>query len=237
MTENALITGTSSGLGLGLTEALLARNWKVHGISRRGAPLEHPGLRDARCDLARLGQIPQALDGLLVDVERLDLVVLNAGLLGRIQALADTPVEAIKDVMDVNVWANKIIFDWLISSDLRPRQIVLISSGAAVNGHEGWGAYSLSKATLNMLGMLYAHEMPDSHICALAPGLVDTAMQDYLCDPHQVDAARFASVARLREARGTDAMPGPAEAAERILAKLDFIRTRPSGCFLDLRNL
>ena len=79
--------------------------------------------------------------------------------------------------------------------------------------------------------------MPASHLCALAPGLVDTAMQDYLCDPAQVDAERYGSVSRLRAARGTEAMPDPDQAAARILSALPRIREHPSGSFLDLRTL
>lgn len=234
---SAFVTGNSSGIGLGLTRALQDGGTRVFGLSRRGCPLRGPLIVDQRCDLADLDRIPAALDALLGELGQLDLAVLNAGLLGEIRDLADTPLADIRRVMDVNVWANKLIIDWLIHHPLAPRQLVLISSGAAVNGHRGWGAYSLSKATLNMLTRLYAPEMPESHLCALAPGLVDTGMQDYLCDPRQVDADRFASVTRLRAARGTEAMPGPEAAAQRLLAVLPTLRAHPSGSFLDLREL
>ncbi len=40
------------------------------------------------------------------------------------------------------------------------------------------------------------------HFCALAPGLIDTAMQDYLCG---LDASeRFPSLARIQAARGPE---------------------------------
>jgi NAD(P)-dependent dehydrogenase (short-subunit alcohol dehydrogenase family) len=42
------ITGNSSGLGRGLSDACLDRGWEVYGLSRRGAGREHVRLRDVR---------------------------------------------------------------------------------------------------------------------------------------------------------------------------------------------
>ncbi|MDH3638778.1 MAG: alcohol dehydrogenase, partial [Gammaproteobacteria bacterium] len=99
------------------------------------------------------------------------------------------------------------------------------------------GSYSLSKATLNMLAKLYAHEFSDTHIAAFAPGLIDTAMQDYLCDERNVDAQRFPSVTKLRKARGTENMPTPSRAADLIAACLPELKHHPSGVFLDIRSM
>ncbi|HHH39618.1 MAG TPA: SDR family NAD(P)-dependent oxidoreductase [Sedimenticola sp.] len=235
MEKRLFITGNSSGLGRGLTETYLGMGWQVYGVSRRGFGGTPPGLVDARCDLSDFEAVPRALEKLLDGVVRLDLVILNAGVLGRIADLHDTSLEEIRSVMEINVWSNKVIIDWLIDAGIAVDQMILISSGAAVNGHRGWGAYSLSKATLNMLGQLYAHEMSDTHITSLAPGLVDTAMQDYLCE--EVDAARFDSIQRLRSARNTPAMPKP-DAAGRLIADIvPRLKDYPSGSFLDVRKL
>ena len=102
-----------------------------------------------------------------------DIVILNAGILGEIRILNHTNLTEIKDVMELNVWANKEIID-AISSYASAKQIIGISSGAAVNGTKGWGAYSLSKSTLNMLLKVYANELPQIHFSALAPGIIKT---------------------------------------------------------------
>jgi hypothetical protein len=62
-------------------------------------------------------------------------------------------------------------------------------------------------------------------------------MQDVLCDPLQVDEERFPSVAKLRAARHTEAMPNPREAGERIAAVIPQLRQLPSGSFTDIRTL
>ncbi len=236
---NVLITGNSSGLGLGLTEALLERDATVWGLSRSGCTLKSKhddALRDRQQDLGNLNTLEDGLERLLSDCLRLDLVVLNAGILGRIQEISSTDVHDVEHLMRVNVWSNKLILDWLIERQIPVDQIIAISSGAAVNMNYGWGAYSLSKAALNNLISLYAPEMPDTHLSAYAPGLVDTGMQDYLCE--EVDAEEFPSVQKLKEARGTEHMPSPRQAAERLLELLADLREKhESGSFVDVRNL
>jgi benzil reductase ((S)-benzoin forming) len=233
MMKTALITGTSSGLGRALAEVLSAMGWEIYGCSRRGCDL--PGVRDQRCDLTTAEAVPAALGRLLNGVGAIDLVVLNAGVLGHIRDLGDTPLDELKRVMEINLWANKTVMDWLLHQDIELRQVVMISSGASVLGNRGWAGYALSKAALNMLARLYAHELPTTHITALAPGIVDTAMMDHLCV--EADAETFPALKRLRAARGTDAMPDPVAAAERVVSVLDALRDRPSGSFIDIREI
>jgi len=235
---NVFITGNSSGLGLGLTEALLEQDAIVWGMSRSGCPLKDhhdDAVRDRKQDIANLNQLDDGLQALLSDCLRLDLVVLNAGMLGRIQDISTTDIHDLEHLMRVNVWSNKMILDWLIEQQIPVRQVVAVSSGAAVNMSHGWGGYALSKAALNNLISLYAHEMPDTHLTAFAPGLVDTAMQDYLCG--QVDSEEFPSVQKLKDARGSENMPEPRQAADRMLELLDTLRDDyESGAYVDVRQ-
>jgi NAD(P)-dependent dehydrogenase (short-subunit alcohol dehydrogenase family) len=231
--SHALITGTSSGLGRGLATRLLQRGAQVYGCSRRPSGL--PGLVETNVDLTDHAAVPRHLESLLGESPALQLVVLNAGTLGQIRDISATPLEDLKRVMEVNVWANKTVLDWLGQSGRPVDQIVMISSGASVLGNRGWNGYALSKAALNMLARLYAHEFPDSHLCALAPGIIDTAMMDHLCG--EADASRFPALRRLQQARGTSAMPVPGEAAEQILSVLDDLRGYPSGSFVDIRQI
>jgi len=162
-------------------------------------------------------------------------VILNAGVLSEIKDVKDTSLDEIKKVMDVNVWANKILIETLFSEVNEIKQVVAVSSGAAVSGARGWNVYSLSKATLNMLISLFAKEYTDTHFCALAPGLVDTGMQDYIYSLE--DEGKFPIVQRLKQAKGTEKMPKPDEAA-RIFAKaVEFARNYESGTFLDVRKM
>ena len=233
--DAVLITGNSDGIGLGLTEQYLDRGWMIYGLSRRGCPLSNTRLRDVRCDLGELDRVGEAMDALLNDVNRLKLVVLNAGVLGEIQELHAIPMADIKRVMDINLWANKAVMDWLYASQIQIEQIVFMSSGAAVNASKGWGGYALSKAALNMLARLYTHEFPDTHISAFAPGLVHTRMQDHIDD--NVNAQQYPSAKVLQDAIGTDSMPEPKAAGQRLAAAFEQLLAYPSGSFLDIRTM
>ncbi len=236
--NSVLITGVSSGIGLSLAQHYLDNDHRVFGISRRASPLAgtSSALSEIRLDLTDADGMPQALKKLLGESRQLDLVVLNAGSLGEIRDMQQTPLADLRRLMDVNVWANKSLLDSLLGSGIELRQVIAISSGAAVNGNRGWNGYSISKAALNMLVQLYAKECPDIHFAAIAPGLVDTAMQEYLCglEPD----SRFPSLESLRTRRNTDEMLIPDSIAIR-LAKV-FERASElvqSGGFLDIRNV
>lgn len=227
------ITGISSGLGRGLAEEYLERGDTVYGLSRRGAGFEHERLHETRADLGDLDALPGVLDRLIGDT-RMTLAILNAGILGEFKPMPEIGLDELRRAMDINVWANKIILDWF-AAHYPPRQVVLISSGAAITGRKGWGVYALSKAALNMLAQLYAHDLPDTHIAAFAPGLVHTAMQDHIYE--EVDEKRFPSVKGLKAARGTPDMPEPREAARRIAATIEKLPQRiASGDYTDIRS-
>jgi len=229
------ITGNSNGLGLGLTQYYLQHGDEVFSISRSAYPSPHDQLHHHLQDLSKLEQIEPAMQALFPEGQDLDLVILNAGILGSIQDLADTPMPEIRQLMDINLWSNKVIIDWLIRKPVKVKQLILISSGASVNGNRGWGAYSISKAAINMMAKLYAQEMPDTHITAYAPGLVHTQMQDYLCQ--DVDTAKFPSIQNLVNAYQTESMPDINSAAQNIALSFSTCLQYESGSFVDIRKL
>lgn len=236
---NVLITGCSSGLGFGLAGHYLNEGHKVFGISRKqNEGLDQKtGFTFLSQDLADFEGLRRRLPDFLKNESSLDLVILNAGMLNEIKDLKDTDIEEIRQVMDVNVWANKVLIDVLFEALGSVRQVVAISSGAAVSGTRGWNAYSLSKATLNMLIDLYSREQPNTHFCALAPGLIETGMQDYLNTLPEEYEQKFPMVKKLKEARGTNQMPKPPEAAKIVADSIKKVLNYDSGSFLDVREL
>jgi benzil reductase ((S)-benzoin forming) len=237
MSENILITGVSSGIGLGLARAYLKRGASVFGISRR-KPEElfaEPRFRFRSLDLSRYEKVGEALAHLLKGVPELKIAILNAGVLGQLEDLSVVPIKDLRRTMNVNVWANKAVLDALFGLSIPIQQVVTLSSGAAVNAKRGWSGYSISKAALNMLTALYAMEKSGTHFCAFAPGIIDTAMQDEISklpsDP------RFDSFEQLKSVKGTPAMPTPEAAAESLIQAFEKLPTKvPSGAFTDIRG-
>lgn len=237
MIRNVFITGASSGIGLGLAREYLAQGVQVCGLSRR-APKEligRPNFRFESADLLQLETVPAVVTKLLSGTSQLDLVVLNAGILGRVADMGEITPAELQEVLTVNLVANKVLIDAVFGSGLPVQQIVAISSGAATTPNRGWNAYAISKAALNMMVGLYAAERPETHFCALAPGIVDTAMQDQISEVPRDD--RFASLDMLRSAKGSPMMPKPEVAAARLVDGMAKATKYPSGSFLDIHSL
>ena len=234
---NIFITGTSSGLGYGLTKYYLEKGHKVFGISRSlNEELKaYKNYEFLVQDVSHFGEIETNFASFLKEVKKLDLVILNAGILSEIKDLQDTGLEEIKQVMDVNVWANKVIIDALFRQVKAIGQVVAVSSGASVSGARGWNAYSLSKATLNMLVNLYSKEKAQTHFCALAPGLIHSQMQDYIYN--QEDEDKFPVLKKLKSARGTSSMPKPVEAGKVVADGIEKALNYKSGLYLDVRKM
>lgn len=229
--KNILITGISSGLGEALAQAYLEKGDTVYAIGKTiSGKLDHyPHFFFFPFDLSETFVIQSTLEE-FVQNRSYDLVILNAGVLGDIQTLSQTDLMVAKEVMEINVWANKELID-LLSRQSYVKQVIGISSGAAINGSKGWGAYSLSKAALNMLLKVYANELPDIHFTALAPGIIRTPMVEHIME--EVDDTAFPSAKRLKEGP----IQTPQEAAKKLIAIFPQLLEYESGSFLDVRNM
>jgi benzil reductase ((S)-benzoin forming) len=234
---NILITGTNSGLGYGLARYFLDLGNIVYGISRKQNEelKSYENFKFLFQDISRFSEIETNVGSFLGGLRKLDMVILNAGVLKEIKDLKDTSLEEIHEVMDINVWANKVLIDILFRQVDEIGQVVGISSGASVSGSRGWNAYALSKATLNMLILLYAQEHPGTHFCSLAPGLIKSKMQSYIYEFPENE--HYPVVDRLKQEWEKGQMPEPMEAAETVAKAIIKARDYKSGAYLDARNI
>ena len=182
-----LVTGASRGLGaavarkaarLGADVALAARSEEeLAAVAEDVRSLGSRALAIA-ADLSRLEDCRRTVTETVEHFGRLDGLVNNAGVLGPVAPVAEGDPEGWQYNLQVNllgpVWLTQAVLPHLRASRGR---VVHVSSGAAVNPVEGWGAYSVSKAGLNHFSRVLAEEEPDVVSVAFRPGVVDTAMQ------------------------------------------------------------
>ncbi len=232
-----LITGTSSGIGHGLAQEFLARGYNVWGISRRIADdlNSEANFHHIQIDLTDHSAVKQQLPAFISDTKRFDMVILNAGILGPIRWMSEVETDAMKQVMDINVWSNKVLLDILFELGKDIRQVVGMSSKASLRSTPGWGPYSLSKAALNMLMNIYAKEHTSTHFVAFAPGLVDSEIQETIWNIQETD--KYPAVKRLQEARYTEDMPDSRAAAAKLIWGMENCLEFESGSFIDVREL
>ena len=236
MKETIYITGVSSGLGQGLAQVYLEQGAAVYGCSRREPNgLVERGLHFQAIDLSDADAGEALLNKQIQGVDHFDRVILNAAKLGKIRDMQDTPLTDLRETMEINLWANKWIMDAIFSKERTVQQVVAVSTGASQSGSRGWNGYSLSKAALNMLIKLYAGERPETHFTSLAPGLVDTAMQDYLTGLPEDD--RYPPLKVLKAAKGTEAMPDGETCARKLIDVFPKLLRLESGSYTDIRTL
>ena len=229
MKKNILITGCSSGLGLALTNYYLQKGFKVYGISRNKPEIQNQNFIHISFDLSKISEIKTSLTTILKEIKNLDLVFLNAGMLGKIKILQELSIEEMQEVYNLNVYANKELLDILMQIDVK--NIFIISSGASKTGYKGWGSYSLSKAGVNMLVNLYSNEMFNTKIIALAPGVIKTPMTDYI--RFELDENIFTSAKKLNEGLVQTAF----ETAIKIDAFVNRINEFETGSYVDIRQI
>ena len=114
-----------------------------------------------------------ALDG------PLDLLVNNASTLGvsPLPPLAEYPTHALEHVFRVNVVAPLALVQLALPRLAHDARILNVSSDAAVEAYEGWGAYGASKAALDQLTNVLAAERDDVRVYSVDPGDMNTQMQ------------------------------------------------------------
>jgi NAD(P)-dependent dehydrogenase (short-subunit alcohol dehydrogenase family) len=176
----ALVTGAGRGLGLALARSLLSSGWRVVVDARRTAHLAAalPGAVVVPGDVTDPGH-REALAAAVTGLGRLDLLVNNASDLGPspLPRLADVPLAATRRVFETNVVAPLALTQVFLPLLRESHGTVLnISSDAAVEAYEGWGAYGSSKAALDQLTAVLAAEEPGLAIYSADPGDMRTEM-------------------------------------------------------------
>jgi len=229
MSKNILITGCSSGLGLALTQFYLEKGFNVYGISRTKPDITNENFYFKSFDLSKIKEIKTHLKDFIQNIQNIENVYLNAGMLGEIKSSFDLSTDELNEVYELNVYANKELLDILASIEVA--KVVAISSGASHNGSKGWGSYSLSKAGVNMLINLYSTEMLNTRLYAIAPGVIETPMTDYI--RFEIDDDVYTSAKRLKEGHIQTAK----EAAKRLDEALEKSQDIKSGSFFDVRDI
>ena len=231
------ITGTSSGIGHGLAGEYIDRGHNIWGISRRKSDVlsGKKNYRHLHLDLTHHDKVKKLIPKFIKQQSSLDLVVLNAGILGDIKLMHEIGIDGMKLVMEINVWSNKVLLDTLFKCGVKIKQVIGMSSKASLRSTPGWGPYSMSKAGLNMLMNIYAKEYPETHFSAFAPGLVDSEIQEYIYSIEDTD--KYPTTKRLQDVRFTDLMPDPATAASMLIEGFEKALLYESGSYVDVREM
>lgn len=146
--RTAVVVGASRGLGRGIARALAADGARVVAVARNGPALDELAAASANVKTEVADAAGEAVAWRLIDQYEPDILVLVAGASPVMLPLQHQTWETFSVNWDADV---KIAFGWLREALLRPLRpgstVVVVSSGAAVNGSPASGGYAGAKAT------------------------------------------------------------------------------------------
>jgi NAD(P)-dependent dehydrogenase (short-subunit alcohol dehydrogenase family) len=178
----AIVTGASRGLGLALARSLSGDGWALVVDGRDPAALRQAAT-SIEGAVAIAGDISdeqhrEDLATAAGSLGGLDLVVLNAGTLGPspLPSLSHLRLGDLRATLEINLIAQLGLVQALLPH-LRPgATVVAITSDAAVEPYEGWGAYGAAKAGFEHLAAILGAERPDLRVLRVDPGDMRTRM-------------------------------------------------------------
>jgi 3-oxoacyl-[acyl-carrier protein] reductase len=146
--KTAVVVGASRGLGSGIATALAEASATVIAVSRTkgDTPTVENGAGSIRLELADAAEASVAAD--VITRYSPDILVLVAGASPQMHPLREQTWETFSVNWESDV---RIAFHWLRESLVRPlapgSKVIVISSGAALNGSPLSGGYAGAKAT------------------------------------------------------------------------------------------
>ena len=234
-----IISGASSGIGLALAKSVPWPLSRVINVSRRAAA----GTEHLAADLAdpedweRVSELfDREVEGFAG--ERV-VFVHAAGTLDPIGFAGEVDPAAYRRSVLLGSACPQVLGDAFLRAAGRTRaecRLLMITSGAASHVYAGWSAYGAGKAAIDQWSRTAGAEQEIRRgrvrVLAVAPGIVDTAMQDQI----RVTGARdFPEVARFVGFFESGELREPDAVAAEIWALLE--RELPNGAVVDLREL
>ena len=187
----ALVTGASRGIGAATAEALGAAGAHVILVARTAPALEEVEERIhaaggtatiAPLDLTDGESIGKLAGAVAERWQKLDILVLNAAMLGSLTPVQDIDPKEYSRLLSLNLLSNQAMiaaFDPLLRR-ADQADIVALTSSVGAEPRAFWGAYGSSKAALEALLGAYADETAHTgrmRVHIIDPGATRTRMR------------------------------------------------------------
>ena len=200
----ALVTGASRGIGAATAEALAKAGAHVILTARNGAGLEEVEERIhaaggsatiAPLDLTQGESIGKLATAVAERWGKLDMLVLNAAMLGALTPVQDIDAKEFARLVSLNLLANQALiaaFDQLLRKADKA-DIVALTSSVGSEPRAFWGAYGSSKAALETLLGAYADETAFTgkmRVHIVDPGATRTRMRQLAFPGEEPDSLK-----------------------------------------------
>jgi 2-dehydro-3-deoxy-L-rhamnonate dehydrogenase (NAD+) len=211
--RTAVITGGAAGIGFAIAQRLIASGGRVSVWDRDAAALDkakarlNAGIDTRVVDVADAASVDAATQAAASALGRIDALVCSAGITGPNTTTWEYPVDAWRQVMEVNVngvfLCNRAVVPVMLKQDYG--RIVNIASVAGKEGNPNASAYSASKAAVIGLTKSLGKELAKSRIRVncVTPAAVKTAIFDQMSQQHidfmlsKIPMGRFGQVEEI----------------------------------------
>jgi 3-oxoacyl-[acyl-carrier protein] reductase len=195
-TPCAIVTGTSSGIGLAIALKLLSEGWHVHGLDVAPSKLHHAQFSELQVDLTQSDALESALDQIVT--KQLPKVLVHAAGVLRVGSLGELDMQAGHLMWQLHVdvatrLANRIL---PIMKQAQHGRMILVGSRVST-GIAGRSQYAATKAAILSLARSWAAECIAQGVTVnvVSPAATDTPM---LKDPARVNTTpRLPPIGRL----------------------------------------
>ena len=165
-----IITGGSNGIGKAIAQKYTLENFTVFSISR--SKTTEVNYQQIAADLSNILEAVKAIQTVFSKIknDKITSITLlnNAGSLGEVNTVGNLDSEKIKQTIQLNTTTPLVLSNEFIRLTKQlncKKQIINISSGAAMNPYAGWSIYCTSKAALDMTTKAIATEQNELKKC------------------------------------------------------------------------
>jgi benzil reductase ((S)-benzoin forming) len=230
-----ILTGASRGMGLSMAQQLLAPQNTLVCISRgsdaalsaaaaSGGAALHQWQADLADGAAVAGLLGEWLAGQKAASFASATLINNAALMPPPVPLREATAADTAAALRVGLEAPMLLTSAFLQATREwsvPRKVLNISSGLGRRPMASQAAYCALKAGMDMFtrcaALDEARQANGARLCALAPGVIDTAMQQTL---RGADANAFPDIGRFAELHSTGKLTSADAAASAVLAYL-----------------
>jgi len=210
-----LITGTGAGIGRGLAVAFANAGYDLALCDIDAKELDETTKRclalgrkveSGSFDIRDAEFIRLFVERIVATLGRIDVLVNNAGVM-RIYPQADLPVEALDEVLSVNLRAAILFSKYVIPTMKSAGGGCILHMGSvhAYNGHSDAGVYAATKGGLLALARSQAVELAPAKIRvnSISPGTVDSPMLHKFVKKHSPDPVSALAAFKALHPRGS----------------------------------